>query len=354
MASRRPRVGLGIAPVFASMFFGMVGAEVYAIRNASSTVTVACAWVLLLTTLFPFLRMAAAGLIVPKPKSAVDLPRRREKVESDNSGHIYSFLFSPAAFAHELWLAHHEFNRSYKAPRPNAKVLLLGDSLTAYWSVLRVRDERCMLLEGIWIPQAIFLWVWLLSAPLLAQDARVRLLAKLISLLDMPHPLLEEIDGVNLGIMGDRTRQLLWRIHNGELDLAPPSIQVVWCTIGLNEFKMRECGADETADNIVAVAKELETRMPANVKVVVQALLPWQGEVDTDPQVLKECNDATKRKLPKECGSRVSFVDVSSAMQDAKGEFDTACFGDVAHPNETGYQAWGKAMLPLVKGMLQS
>ena len=345
--ARRPKVGMGIAPVLAMLLFGSLGAEIYCIRTTSSALAAVVASVLAFTTLFPFINMIGALLTkLPSPRSMVDAPRRHETPVPETR--LFE-LFNPPAFAHEIWLASHEYNKCHKATRAGTKVIFIGDSLMANWSVVRWGHERCLLLACIWIPQAILFWVWMLAAAFVAQAARVKLLAKLLSFLDSPHELMEAMEGANCGIQGDRTRHLLWRIRHGELERAPPSVEVVWCLIGLNDFKFRECGKDEVADGIVACAKELEARLPNHVRIVVQALLPWQGEVETDPQLVKETNEATEQGLRNVCSARVRFIDLACAMCDEHGTFSTKLFSDDAHPNEAGYQAWGKAMMPIVK-----
>ena len=193
-----------------------------------------------------------------------------------------------------------------------------------------------------------FFWPWLFSIPFLNSASRVELLAKLVSWLDTPHPLLEAMNSVNLGIGGDRPRHLLWRIRNGELDAISPRLRNVICLIGINEFIMNDGGPQEATAGIVACARELDVRLPKGVSIMMHALLPvrWSREkLDR----LSETNKATQRELSRVCSARVRFVDCGDVLRDVNGEFDQALFTDDVHPNEAGYQLWGQAMMSLVK-----
>ena len=330
-----------LAPLLATLLISVIAAETLALSNASSATAVACLWVLLLSTLAPFLSLASFIF-----QRATASPSHTAKAEARTIE-----LFTPAAFGNDLWLAYHEFNRSQKATRPRTKVIFIGDSLMMHWSTPRWRGERALVFSYIYVPQTLFFWVWLLSYPFLAQSARVRMLAQLVSLLDVPHPLLDAMDGINLGIGGDRTRHVLWRIQDGELDSAPPSLQIVWCLVGVNDMIFREAAPAEAAAGIVACAQELDMRLPKGVRVVIQALVPVKGGVETDPQLVDETNAIAQREVSHVCSGRVRFIDLGSAFRDERGEFNSELFSDESHPNEAGYAAWSEALMPHMRAM---
>jgi lysophospholipase L1-like esterase len=84
-----------------------------------------------------------------------------------------------------------------------------------------------------------------------------------------------------LGISGDQTQHLLWRLQSGELPpgLAPPTVFVL---IGTNNLGSGMSAA-QTLKGVVAVVELVRLRLPAS-RVVLFGLLP-RGEHQTSPEV---------------------------------------------------------------------
>ena len=74
---------------------------------------------------------------------------------------------------------------------------------------------------------------------------------------------------INLGIGGDRTEHVLWRLDHGNLDGLHPKLAVLM--IGTNNAASNT--PDEIADGIKAIVEKMRTRVP-ECKVLILASSP--------------------------------------------------------------------------------
>ncbi len=89
---------------------------------------------------------------------------------------------------------------------------------------------------------------------------------------DGDDPNIEKLHGLALGIAGDKTNNLLWRIqHGGEL---PQELQpkVFWLLIGTNDLT-DNCSEDIVILGILAIVQELRRQRPDSI-IVINGLLP--------------------------------------------------------------------------------
>ncbi|KAL7557717.1 hypothetical protein ACA910_018511 [Epithemia clementina (nom. ined.)] len=82
----------------------------------------------------------------------------------------------------------------------------------------------------------------------------------------------EQMEALALGIAGDSSSNLLWRIEHGEL---PDNIvsKVFWISIGSNDLAKGGCSEEATMLGILHVAEEVAVRNPY-ARVVIQGILP--------------------------------------------------------------------------------
>jgi lysophospholipase L1-like esterase len=97
---------------------------------------------------------------------------------------------------------------------------------------------------------------------------------------------------LNLGISGDRTQHVLWRMENGELKNLKPKVVVLM--IGTNNTGKERDGkprntTPEIIEGVSAVVKGLRAKLPDS-KILLLAIFP-RGEKDTPIRdQLKEIN----------------------------------------------------------------
>jgi lysophospholipase L1-like esterase len=153
------------------------------------------------------------------------------------------------------------------------------------------------------------------------------------------------LKAANFGISGDRTEHVLWRLQNGELDGAHPKLVVLM--IGTNNTGTNS--ADEIAEGVTAVVKEIETRCPAT-KILLLGVFPRGEKPDGHARSkIKQVNSIIAKL---DDGSRVKYLDIGSKFLDPDGTLPKTIMPDSLHPNESGYRIWAAAILPTVHSMM--
>ncbi len=82
-------------------------------------------------------------------------------------------------------------------------------------------------------------------------------------------------NAVNLGIGGDRTQHVLWRLENGNVDGIKPKLAVLM--IGTNNAGANS--AEEIGEGIQAIVKKLREKLP-ETKVLILAIFPRSEKPD--------------------------------------------------------------------------
>jgi lysophospholipase L1-like esterase len=84
-------------------------------------------------------------------------------------------------------------------------------------------------------------------------------------------------EGINLGIAGDVTSELLWRMQHGETPLVEPEGRVrplvYWVLIGTNDIGKTGCSVDMVILGVIRVIEELLLHQPSAF-IVINGLLP--------------------------------------------------------------------------------
>jgi lysophospholipase L1-like esterase len=188
---------------------------------------------------------------------------------------------------------------------------------------------------------------------------------------------------VNLGIGGDQTGHVLWRITEGhELDNLKPKAAVIM--IGTNNTGGHT--AEQIAGGIKAIVDELKKQKP-DIKVLVLGVFPRGGSGDAERSLeqitegIKPINEELKKekpdiqrlnallksleqqkgtipaaKLNKKIGEinaivskladgkTVFYKDIGKDFLDQNGGLSGAIMPDYLHLSAKGYDIWGKAI----------
>jgi len=149
-----------------------------------------------------------------------------------------------------------------------------------------------------------------------------------------------QIATANLGVSGDRTEHVLWRIVKaGQTDKWKAKTIVLM--IGINNHGQIRPGAtrsdtpEEAFAGARAIVEQLKAKHPES-RLVVLGALPWPSPNDGLAWVraynglLKGLDD----------GRQVIFRDIGSAFLDSENEQKRALFRDGLHPNPEGYEVF--------------
>lgn len=188
---------------------------------------------------------------------------------------------------------------------------------------------------------------------------------------------------VNLGIGGDQTGHVLWRITEGhELDQLKPKAAVIM--IGTNNIGGHS--AQQIAGGIKAIVQELKRQKP-DIKILVLGVFPRGGSSDAERSLeqitagIKPINEELKKdepdikrlntlvrsleqqrgtipaaKLNKKVaeinaiianlddGKTVFYKDIGKEFLDQNGGLSGGIMPDYLHLSAKGYDIWGKAI----------
>lgn len=133
---------------------------------------------------------------------------------------------------------------------------------------------------------------------------------------------------LNMGCGHDRTENVLWRIHHGELDNLTADKIII--KIGTNNIPHDKYTDDDIVSGIREIVKAAQLRRPeAEVKVI--GILPRRGREER----VKILNKSIKT-LAKEL--KIEFADPGKRLLDKKGKILESYFTDGLHPNAEGYK----------------
>jgi lysophospholipase L1-like esterase len=189
---------------------------------------------------------------------------------------------------------------------------------------------------------------------------------------------------VNLGIGGDQTGHVLWRLTDGhEIDNLKPKAAVIM--IGTNNTGGHS--AAQIAGGIKAIVDELKTQKP-DIKILLLGVFPRGGAGDAEKSVeqiseaVKPINEELKKdkpdvkrlnslvralgqlkggtipaeklnkKIPEinaiiaklDDGKTVFYKDIGKEFLDEQGGLSGAIMPDYLHLSAKGYDLWGKAI----------
>ena len=147
-------------------------------------------------------------------------------------------------------------------------------------------------------------------------------------------------DVLNLGMSGDKTQNVLWRIARIDWQVVAP--KRIMLMIGTNNTGHSPSEDPEnTYRGIAAIVRELRAKCP-QAKITVLAIFPRAKE-KTHP--LRVTNDAINAKLPQLAdGKHVFFRDISAYFLLPDGKtLNMALMPDALHPNKEGHRLWAAA-----------
>jgi lysophospholipase L1-like esterase len=205
---------------------------------------------------------------------------------------IKPWIISPA------WRAEHERLR-YMAAHSSAELLFLGDSITEGWGVAPAYREH-----------------------------------------------FGKYSTLNLGLAGDTTQNVLWRLEHGALNGAHPRVVVI--LIGINNVA-GGFSPEDTSAGVRSVVDAVQNRLPA-ARVVLLAILPAGQDAETPlRQRIQETNRLLEG-LPKP--DNVQLYDIGGVLLEPDGSIARSTLRDFLHPTAEGFERLSRALEPLLEPLL--
>jgi beta-glucosidase len=151
---------------------------------------------------------------------------------------------------------------------------------------------------------------------------------------------------LDLGVGGDRTEHLLWRLQSGEYDGLPVRVAVV--LIGTNNLGTGQT-PQQTADGVHAVLDDVLARWP-NCRVLLLGIFPRGVQPDDRLRLEVAQTNVLLREVADR--DRVTWLDFGGVFLAADGTLSPEIMPDALHLSETGYVMWAAAMQPVLDDLL--
>jgi lysophospholipase L1-like esterase len=145
-------------------------------------------------------------------------------------------------------------------------------------------------------------------------------------------------NAVNLGISGDRTQHVLWRLDNGNIEGISPKAAVIM--IGTNNSNGEDNTAGEIGDGISAIVHRLRARLP-RTKILILGIFPRSP---------KPCPQRDKNAAASEIargladGKMIHYMDIGVHFLQPDGTLTKDIMPDYLHLTPLGYQIWAIAI----------
>lgn len=154
-------------------------------------------------------------------------------------------------------------------------------------------------------------------------------------------------NAVNLGIGGDRTQHVLWRLDNGNIEGIKPKLAVLM--IGTNNSGTNT--SEQIAAGITAIVEKLRTKLP-ETKVLILGVFPRGPNKEDSKRLVNEGTNAIVKNLADD--KDVFYLDIGPAFLADDGTLSKEIMPDLLHLNEKSYRLWAESIEPKVKELMGS
>ena len=148
-------------------------------------------------------------------------------------------------------------------------------------------------------------------------------------------------NAVNLGIGGDRTQHVLWRLQNGNIAGITPKLAVIM--IGTNNSGSNSSA--QIADGVKAIVSQLRHDLP-KTKILVLGIFPRGDKADNKGRVVNNGANELIAKLAD--NENVYYLDIGAKFLEADGTLSKEIMPDLLHLNEKSYTIWAESIEPSV------
>jgi lysophospholipase L1-like esterase len=160
-------------------------------------------------------------------------------------------------------------------------------------------------------------------------------------------------NAADFGWGADTIQNILWRLHNGELDGLHPKIIVLLAgTNNVGNIAPPGDGEEKASDiagGIKAILDIMQAKAPEAV-IILTGIFPRNDNVAVMP-VINKINDKLSRFAD---GKKIRFLNINERLADRDGKlFDGVMnAADKLHPTIKGYQIWADALKPIFLELL--
>jgi lysophospholipase L1-like esterase len=150
---------------------------------------------------------------------------------------------------------------------------------------------------------------------------------------------------VNLGRSMEQVAHLLWRLDH--IDCEGAQAKLIVLMIGSNDGAC-DFSSQDVAAGVAAVVAKLRAKMP-QTKVLVMSILPRGDRPKARQPAFTTINPMIAKLAD---GKDVFYLDICGKYFGENDKVNPALLGDLVHPTGKGFEIWAEAMEPLFKKLL--
>ena len=148
-----------------------------------------------------------------------------------------------------------------------------------------------------------------------------------------------------MGIGGDATQNVLFRLKNGQLDNYQARVFVVM--IGTNNCWGKETVPADVAAGVKSILDLIQSKQPKS-KILLLSILP----VGDKPNPGREKRAAINSLISKFHGGPVHYLDISAKFLESDGTISKDVMPDFLHLSPKGYEIWSEAIKDKIAALL--
>ena len=150
---------------------------------------------------------------------------------------------------------------------------------------------------------------------------------------------------VNMGIGGDSTQNVLWRLQNGQLDGYQARVFVVM--IGTNNCWGEHTVPADVAAGVKKILDLIHSKQP-QAKILLLSIFP----VGEKPNPGRKTREAINALISKFSGGAVQYMDIAAKFLEPDGTISKEVMPDELHLSPKGYEIWSAAIKDKVKELM--
>jgi lysophospholipase L1-like esterase len=158
-------------------------------------------------------------------------------------------------------------------------------------------------------------------------------------------------NAADFGWGGDTVQNILWRLHNGELDGVNPKIIVLLA--GTNNLGAAPPGddaakVDEVTAGIRAILDLMRQQAPRST-IIVMGITPRNDGGTAIVSTINKINDRLSKFAD---GRSIRYLNINAKLADQEGGLFDGMTVDKLHLSVKGYQVWADALKPIFTEIL--
>lgn len=150
------------------------------------------------------------------------------------------------------------------------------------------------------------------------------------------------VKAINVGVAGDRTENILWRLQNGHMPKNCNTVRWVVVLAGTNNLTDGDTSA-EVARGIGGIVNLLLDHC-SNARILLMGVFPRSGK-----KFFHAIRDINNRIAQLQDNVRIFYLDIGDLFLNPDGSINTKLLPDGLHLSSEGYHIWARALLPFLE-----